>query len=82
MNSTKPSSSPSLGFRRRKCCFGPVDRKRKTLVSEWSSVCVSTFIGRGLSAGDLFTAHSEVGEEGQGEVKGKDPPNCFKAGSE
>ena len=60
-----------------------MDGKRKTLVSHWNSLCVSTFIERAVRGGrDLFTAHSEVGEEVQGEVKGEDPPNCFKVGSE
>ena len=60
-----------------------MDVKRNTLVSDWGSVCVSTFIGRGVSlgGGDLFTPHSKVGDEDQG-ANGKDPPNCFKVGSE
>ena len=37
-------------------------------------MCVSTFIGRGVSGGDLFTAHSKVGEEDRGEEKGEKPP--------
>ena len=51
----------------------------KMLVSDWSSVCVSTFIGRGVSGwvsggtGGLSTVHSKVGEENQEDVKGKDP---------
>ena len=38
-----------------------------TLVSDWSSVCVSTFIGRGVSGGGvggLFTVHSKPGYHG------------------
>ena len=43
------------------------------MVSDWSSECVSTFIGRGVSGGGLFPVHSKVGEEIQGDAKGKKP---------
>ena len=47
-------------------------------MSDWSSVCVSTFMRRGVFWGGLFTVHSKVGEENQEEVKGKDPLNCVE----